>query len=558
MGAYENPVTVVDTESAKYWAQAIGNLGNTMVKSMELRRQRLAASNKAQAEQDKFTLDYSMKKRDHIYDVMAKANIINPSKQIAIDNLLKDNLKYWKMSQYGADETIKSYGLAQQGKVQKMLSSIVPLSETIDGNRREFISKYQPGNLGEQNNYVYNKDKQWENMQKVMMTDSGLNPGKAVWSYDSENLDAGFNINYTGERFKEEGGYNISATSLANYIPTAVPLANKELGSLLGPNDDNNPGGLDIVNAKGQLTDDNLNYDNVTVTPNPDGSADILTIQPAYGKIAGAINTRLETNAMAILKDTDRANAWWQNVMVKDSNGKPLPEGEGGEGIFTKEGTMAFVEAYKRYTGTLIPDSKYIDLNSDSGKAFLETTQGLAIIKKMNLKYNEETEKWTQVGVDRDSYKGDDSIEGLVYYDAQGERKVTKASQEKDVPKWKADKAATTTRLNTLNTNMKDLSLTGQQVSGSEGTTTINFNSAFKKKIDNLGFDVGEAKNDQIYGQVVKVRSQKTNQTIELHSKGMTLSQLKQRLYLLDGGNTSDQAYKDLAPTDPWDQYKQE
>ena len=125
MGAYENPVTVVDTESAKYWAQAIGNLGNTMVKSMELRRQRLAASNKAQAEQDKFTLDYSMKKRDHIYDVMAKANIINPSKQIAIDNLLKDNLKYWKMSQYGADETIKSYGLAQQGKVQKMLSSIV-------------------------------------------------------------------------------------------------------------------------------------------------------------------------------------------------------------------------------------------------------------------------------------------------------------------------------------------------------------------------------------------------------------------------------------------------
>ena len=49
MGAYENPITVVDTESSKYWAQAISNIGQYGAKAIDdinKRKRALAAENK--------------------------------------------------------------------------------------------------------------------------------------------------------------------------------------------------------------------------------------------------------------------------------------------------------------------------------------------------------------------------------------------------------------------------------------------------------------------------------------------------------------------------------
>ena len=46
MGAYENPVTVVDNQSGKIWANAIMSLGNNASKILDQERDRLLAENK--------------------------------------------------------------------------------------------------------------------------------------------------------------------------------------------------------------------------------------------------------------------------------------------------------------------------------------------------------------------------------------------------------------------------------------------------------------------------------------------------------------------------------
>ena len=335
-------------------------------------------------------------------------------------------IKYWKMAQYGSDTATKTYGLDQQGKVQKLLSQIIPLTKGIRETENSFFEKYQPGNLGNQGNIVYNKDKQHLNMQKIFSLKKGINPGKENWSYDSENLDAGFNINFTGPRFKE-GGLNIDPITLANYTFTEIPLGNVQFANILKPHSKDNLDGLNITNNNGDINAEYLDWTKTTTIPSEDGSVNIITTPPQFAKIAGVVNTKLETNAMAILKDEELANAWWQNILIKNNpKGKPLPMAENGEGLFSREGTEKFVKAYKQYIGTQIPEGRYIDLNSVDGKAFLETEQGQNVIERLKLKYDEDTQKWIQQGVDIDVYEGDDPIEGIVYIDElTGKTKTT-------------------------------------------------------------------------------------------------------------------------------------
>jgi hypothetical protein len=46
MGAYENPVTVVDTQSGQIWANAIQSLGASTSKILDQERERLLEENK--------------------------------------------------------------------------------------------------------------------------------------------------------------------------------------------------------------------------------------------------------------------------------------------------------------------------------------------------------------------------------------------------------------------------------------------------------------------------------------------------------------------------------
>ena len=100
MGAYENPITVVDTESAKMWANAIQGLGNSFVQSISEIKKRRAAIDKAQADQDEWTFNYTLTEQRKMLDALSKAGANNPSLSAMTDDLLFKNAEAVKRQKY--------------------------------------------------------------------------------------------------------------------------------------------------------------------------------------------------------------------------------------------------------------------------------------------------------------------------------------------------------------------------------------------------------------------------------------------------------------------------
>lgn len=553
MGAYENPITVVDTESAKMWANAIQGLGNNFVQGISEIKKRRAAIDKAQADQDEWTFNYTLTEQRKMLDALSKAGANNPSLLAMTNDLLFKNAEAVKRQKYGSSAEEKRLGVADVAKYQSLLSRIVPLFNGIKKGKEDFTEHFDPTTNGDQGSLgYYGKGNQL--MQKLFSIETAINPGKITWSANDDYTD--INLTYKGERLDEP--VTKKAAEIANYTFQIVPYSDKITSNLLQKSSKENPSGLGIVGTNGNLTSQYLespnNYETVI---SDDGTIETIIAPPDYSKIASTMNQSLEQEAAKILTDYEMANSIWMNTMNHTTELKR--SGNNGVGAVSEEDSIKFTNAWKLRAGGLIPNAAYISPESEEGREFLESAEGIEFMEVQGITKNEQGFYVRDIDGDKKATMVEvglipdiRTMKSVV----KGTKKVSKDGDTDEEKKWKKEIASTKLRLETLTTNMKDLSLKGQQSSSSEGATIINFNSAFKKKIDNLGFDVGEAKPDPNYGQVVQVKSLKTKQPIELHSKGLTLSQLKQRLYLLDGGNTSDQAYKDLAPTDPWAKYR--
>ena len=75
MGAYENPVTVVDTQSGQIWANAIQTLGAQTSKVLDDERNRLLELNKSFAVKLQKIQEKGVKDYDVLSGALAEANI---------------------------------------------------------------------------------------------------------------------------------------------------------------------------------------------------------------------------------------------------------------------------------------------------------------------------------------------------------------------------------------------------------------------------------------------------------------------------------------------------
>ena len=76
----------------------------------------------------------------------------------------------------------------------------------------------------------------------------------------------------------------------------------------------------------------------------------------------------------------------------------------------------------------------------------------------------------------------------------------------------------------------------------------VTFNSEFQREINRFGFSFSKPPSENEESEFVILKSDKTAKTKELPSKGLSDLELKQQMYLLDGGNLTDEAYKKLSP----------
>ena len=78
MGAYENPITVVDTESGKIWANAIAGVGQQTVKVLEKQAAKQSAKQKKIQDDLAAEADYVINNQQAFSKEMAKNGINNP------------------------------------------------------------------------------------------------------------------------------------------------------------------------------------------------------------------------------------------------------------------------------------------------------------------------------------------------------------------------------------------------------------------------------------------------------------------------------------------------
>ena len=384
MGAYENPITVVDTESAKMWANAIQGLGNSFVQSISEIKKRRAAIDKAQADQDEWTFNYTLTEQRKMLDALSKAGANNPSLSAMTDDLLFKNAEAVKRQKYGSTAKEKRLGAADAAKYQSLLSRIVPLFNGIKANKEDFTEHFDPTTNGDQGSLGYygKANQEW---QKIFSIETTINPGEIIWNSNDDYTD--INITYKGERL--DGPVTKKAAEVANYTFQIVPYSDKITSNLLKMPSKDNPGGLAVVGTNGnvnsQFLQDPSRYETVT---SDDGTIETIIAPPDYSLIAATINQPLEKEAANILLDYEMANSIWMNTMNNTTELKR--SGDDGIGAVSEEDSIEFTNAWKLRAGGLIPNVTYINPESEEGREFLESAEGREFMEQQGITKNEQ------------------------------------------------------------------------------------------------------------------------------------------------------------------------
>ena len=553
MGAYENPTTVVDTESSKMWANAIGGMANTYIKGIANVKAKRAAADKIQAEQDDWTFDYALKKQDEFLKNAAKAGVKNPSLLKLASDLLAENAEAVKMQKYGKDSRSKKEGGDKAAAIQGMISSLIPLFKGKNETFSQFSELFNPTETGDQGSLGFFGEGN-QKMQRIASIGTGLNPGNEEWTYDPNNLNAGISIKYSGERLGKDnkyGEYELSAAEVANYEFRTVPYSDQKTSQLMQPSSKENPKGLGIVANNGNLNKQYLDNSKASLVISDDGNLQTIEIPPKYQEIAATMNLSLEQEAAAILKDYEMANAIWQNTLTDGK--QPLTQNANSVGSVTEEDAIKFTNAWKKRAGTLIPSTTYLDPSTDTGIEFLESPEGKVFMAEQNIVFDE-VDKVYKRDINQDGI-GDKSLNkdvdgkgtGRIYArNVEGSSSTSVRSKNK-ITEGEIKRSKTATRLKTLSTKFSKLN-TKRPTGPGLAKSDILFDSELQKELL-PEFSFKKLQGDE-KGDYLTLASTATGKSAEIPSKGLNDARLKMTMWVLDGGTTSDPEYIKLQKQD--------
>jgi len=365
MGAYENPVTVIDTESGDIWANAIrgfGKMGSTLIND---RRDELLAENKAFAGRLQEIQKTGLKN----YDVLANSL----SERGITDQQIFDQARTFQNQKTKAStDLIRNLTPEQQAVAEKdyqqadtALKGLIPYVKSRGESMADYLEqiKSNPANVGKQG-FASMTDNQ--EFQVGTWIDTGFLKGSKEIIYDKEK---GWGTKYV-ESPEVESDYDgmnfvIWGTQAANYSVTDVPLVDKSLQAITQE--------VGIVDKNGKLTQGFMDLDSKStgVTYNKDGSIKATTIGVNWKSAALAINNRVEQAAKLYLQDPREANAVWRNVFNQKED---LKIGPGG--AIDPEQSKQFTEFLKLRAGQYIPNVDYIPGQSEIGEAWTQENPG--------------------------------------------------------------------------------------------------------------------------------------------------------------------------------------
>ena len=366
MGAYENPVTVVDTKSGQIWANAIQNLGAQASRILDQERDRLLQSNKNFA----IKLQKIQEKGVEDYDMLSKA---------LADSNITDQQIYNQAQFFQTAKTKASSKLLQTGRppeelaeaqkefneANQALKGLIPYIKTRSESTLDYIEQIgnNPVNVGQQG---YASMTENQEFQIGSWIDTGFLKGSKEIVYDENK---GWGTKYIELDDKETGidekEFTIWGTQAANYLTTTIPTVDKSLENILVE--------AGIVDKNGRLTDvyQVILSDQTRTQTSKDGTIKSVIVGPDWEQAAIAINDRVNKIANGYLKNPKTANAVWRNVFGEAEDMK-IAEG----GSIDAEQAKIFTEKLKLRAGQYIPNVDYIEATDERAARFIQENPG--------------------------------------------------------------------------------------------------------------------------------------------------------------------------------------
>tara|TARA_R110000823_G_scaffold78481_1_gene178824 strand:+ start:1056 stop:2591 length:1536 start_codon:yes stop_codon:yes gene_type:complete len=365
MGAYENPVTVVDTQSGQIWANAIQNLGAQTSKVLDQERDRLLEENK----------DFSIRLRKIQEDGIKNYDIIAGS---LAEKGVTDQQIYNQAQKFQTEKTNASTKLMQTGRppeelaeAQKQynqsdtaLKGLVPYIKARGESLEDYLEEVggNPVNVGQQG---YASMTENQDFQIGTWIDSGYLKGSKEIVYDKEK---GWGTKYKESEdidTKYDGKeFTIWGTQAADYTTTKVPFVDKGLESVLLE--------TGIIDKNGKLTESYQYYGPQTRTETtPDGSITAVIVGPNWERAAIAIDKKVNDIAGGYLKVPSIANAVWRNVFGEKEDMKIVD----GGGVDPEQAKI-FTEKLKLRAGQYIPNVDYVASDDPKAAKWIQENPG--------------------------------------------------------------------------------------------------------------------------------------------------------------------------------------
>jgi len=360
MGAYENPITAIDTKSGEIWANAARGISNSISNAILRKKQNETDQQKKAQEEIDFAFQYTLSNRNEVSKRLSEAGVTNDQPfELAYEIMNKKNS--FELDAKRA-KTLEQQNelLTKAGKYDKALNNFYVLQKSMLANDDRFKEEYinNIDKVGQEGGVpLIGKENKKYNL--AMSIRNGINPGDETFEYDEDS--GSWNAVYTGARISENGFDKIvmPVDVLANYDPGKIPEISKKINSLFSQRSDKNPQGLSINGTDGYPSDEYLDFKNVTYIYSEDGKFRTPVIPAKTEQIVNASKIQLTSQAQGFLSDPSTAQVVWQNLLAKKGDPEDFKITANSGGFFSEKDQELFIQRYVEKGSEYIKPYKY-------------------------------------------------------------------------------------------------------------------------------------------------------------------------------------------------------
>jgi len=338
MGAYENPIPVIDTRSGEAWVNTLNNISRATTNYIDFTKQKDDEEIKRYQKILDDATSYALNKQDKVYDNLLKLKA-DPQLYNLVDDLLAKNTKAYLNAKNSSTAGERQKFLKEQSSIQKQIGSLYGILQAGIESDAYYLENVDP-TTASQPNGISLVQKGMGDYLRGMNVRSGISEGSQKYSIDPETGEWIISIT------DKDGTIRKPADVFFNYTPIKIADINTEIKDLFIS--------LGILEEDGQTLGKNFQETNKNKwTIDYFGNKQKFIIPANTIAMANAAGAQLNAKAQALFSDPNQAEAIW--AIIRDKND---PERLDVASLINSGRTDAqklFIERFNEYAYVLAP-----------------------------------------------------------------------------------------------------------------------------------------------------------------------------------------------------------